>query len=137
MNQMIANHTNPFYGLRGLLVLIVWLGTAFSQAIADDSLAKLSFGRVMPNEPIEEVIGFNNPVDEPLVIENIQLTPPLVAEDITYLILPNAEGSFKLVLGEDRQPGPFEGIVRINFKVIKNKPFKISFIPASQLAFSF
>ena len=122
MNQMIANHINPFNGLRGLLVLIVWVGTAFSQAIGDDSVAKLSFGRVMPDEPIEEVIGFNNPVDEPLVIENIQLTPPLVAEDITYLILPNAEGSFKLVLGEDRQPGPFEGIVRINFKDHKHPP---------------
>jgi len=119
---MIANHTNPFNGLRGLLVLIVWVSTAFSQAIGDDSVARLSFGRVMPDEPIEEVIGFNNPVDEPLVIENIQLTPPLVAKDITYFILPNAEGSFKLVLGEDRQPGPFEGIVRINFKDHKHPP---------------
>ena len=119
---MIANNINPFYGLRGLLVLIVWVNTAFSQAISDDSVVRLSFGRVMPDESIEEVIGFNNPVDEPLVIENIQLTPPLVAEDITYFILPNAEGSFKLVLGEDRQPGPFEGIVRINFKDDKHPP---------------
>ena len=119
---MIANDTNPFYGLRGLLILIVWVGTAFSQAIADDSLARLSFGRVMPDEPIEEVIGFNNPGAEPLVVENIQLTPPLIAEDITYLILPGGEGSFNLVLGKDRQPGPFEGVVHINFKDAKHPP---------------
>ena len=119
---MIANRINPFYGIKGLLVLFIWANTAFSQAIGDDPVARLSFGRVMPDESIEEVIGFNNPVDEPLVVENIQLTPPLVAEDITYFILPNAEGSFKLVLGEDRQPGPFEGFVRINFKDDKHPP---------------
>ena len=122
---MIANRICPFNGLIGfigLLVLTVWVNTAYSQAKGDDSVAKLSFGRVMPDEPIEEVIGFNNPVDELLVIENIQLTPPLVAEDITYIILPGAEGSFKLVLGENRQPGPFEGIVLINFKDHKHPP---------------
>jgi hypothetical protein len=122
MNQIFKKHIKLLSSLTGLLFSIFWINTSLGQATSDGSVARLSFGRVMPDEPIEEVIGFNNPGDEPLVVENIQLTPPLLAEDITYLILPGAEGSFKLVLGEDRQPGPFEGVVRINFKDARHSP---------------
>jgi len=122
MNPIFTTHFEPLAKLTGLLVLIFWINTALGQVVGDDSAARLSFGRVMPDEPLEEVIGFNNPSAEPLVVENIQLTPPLIAEDITYLILPGGEGSFNLILGEDRQPGPFEGVVRINFKDAKHPP---------------
>ena len=61
----------------------------------------------MPDESVEDVIVFNNPTGDILEIESTQLTPPLVAEDITHLILPGAEGSFRLILGPDRQPGDY------------------------------
>lgn len=105
-----------------LVFSFIWVSSALAQPVTDDATTRLSFGRVMPDEPIEQAIAFLNPGSEPLVVENIQLTPPLTAEDITYLILPGAEGSFKLVLGKERRMGEYEGLVRINFKDGKHAP---------------
>lgn len=122
MNKTISKHLNPLLRLAGLLSTIIWINTAWCQPTNDGTATRLSFGRIMPDEPIGQVIAFNNPLNEPLVVENIQLTPPLTAQDITYLILPGAEGSFKLVLGEERQTGAYEGLVRVNFKDGKHPP---------------
>jgi hypothetical protein len=102
-------------GLALVLLSITWSIRAQSQS-EPSTVGRLSFGRVMPDQKIEQVISFSNPTNDVLEIENINLTPPLRAEDISFLILPGMEGSFKLVLGEDRIPGEFEGLIQVNFK---------------------
>jgi len=122
MNQMIAIRSKYLPGLAALFVSMIWVNAALCQPTDDRAETRLSFGRVMPGESVEQVIAFSNLGNEPLVVENIQLTPPLTAQDITYLILPGADGSFKLVLGEERRTGAYEGLVRINFKDGKHPP---------------
>ena len=102
---MAQNFTQQNHRWVAIVFSFLWVSTTLGQAINNGDATRLSFGRVMPDERIEQVIAFLNPGSEPLVIENIQLTPPLTAEDITYLILPGAEGSFKLVLGKERRMG--------------------------------
>ena len=75
----------------------------------------MSFGRVLIDEPIEETISFNNPTGEILEVEDVQLTPPLKAYDITRRIEPGGEARFRLVMGMDRKPGDFKGMIRILF----------------------
>ena len=93
----------------------------------ENHVAQLSFDRVMWDDPVSEVLSFHNPTDQILEIKKISLTPPLRAEDITHLILPGAKGSFRLVLGEDRQPGDFRGTVRVDFKkgVLPSQIFEV------------
>jgi hypothetical protein len=119
---MFSTHYKKLSALAGVVVSMFWFSAVQGQPAREEAATRLSFGRVMPDEVVEQVIGFNIPGSDPLVIESIQLTPPLVAEDITYLILPGMEGSFKLILGKDRQPGSFEGMIRINFKDGKHPP---------------
>ena len=77
---------------------------------------QFSFGRVMLNQPLELRIEFKNPTSLPLKVKSIQLTPPLLARDITKQIEPNGNGSFTLVMGaERRKPGEFEGAAVVNF----------------------
>lgn len=83
---------------------------------------RLSFGRVMPDDPIEQVIEFANPTNEVLEIESIQLSPPLLAKDYSPIVLPGMKGAFTLVLGTERSPGPFKGSVQVNFKEFKHPP---------------
>jgi hypothetical protein len=89
---------------------------------SDSGPIRLSFGRVLPDQVIEQVIGFQNPTDRLLEIENIQLTPPLLAKEFTPVILPGMDGSFKLVLGENRPLGEFEGQIVVNFKGAVHAP---------------
>lgn len=96
----------------GLYCLILGLPCAAQSK----PIAQLSFGRVMPNEPVEELISFKNTTEKILEVEEIRLTPPLQAKEVTTIILPNMEGSFKLVLGENRPFGAFEGAVVVSFK---------------------
>jgi hypothetical protein len=107
--------------LSGLMVFAVCASTSFGQQPRNEA-NRLSFGRVMPDEAVEEVITFQNTTAKNLEIENIQLTPPLVAKDLTRVILPGAEGGFRLVLGKDRELGLYEGMFRINFKEAAHPP---------------
>jgi hypothetical protein len=101
---------------------IILAGTCLAATFTVSTLGQtnsevlLSFGRVSPDQEVEEVIVFNNPTREPLTVASIQLTPPLLAKEISELILPGQEGNFTLVLGENRPYGPYEGQVRINFE---------------------
>ena len=95
-------------------VVVLFSGKGFAQLVPDS--VSLSFGRVMPDQTIEQVISFSNPTEYYLEVESIQLTPPLYAQDISSKIPPGDNGQFKLVLGADREFGAFEGIIRVNFK---------------------
>jgi len=86
--------------------------TAFGQS---NTSTQLSFGRIKPDQEIQQVIHFANPTGEELRISDIQLTPPLLARNISKAIAPHGSGQFTLVLGEQRQYGQYEGWVRINF----------------------
>jgi hypothetical protein len=105
----------------GVLLFVLFANISYGQQSRNE-ITRLSFGRVMPDQVVEEVITFQNLNDKALEIENIQLTPPLLAEDVTRFVLPGAEGSFKLVLGPDRSFGLFEGVVHINFKTGTQAP---------------
>jgi len=88
---------------------------ASSPAHSQES-ATLSFGRVGPDQPVSQVIEFDNDSGRLLEVEHIRLTPPFRAEDITTTILPDGQGSFRLILGEERVPGPYEGTISVEFK---------------------
>lgn len=88
---------------------------ASSPAHSQES-ATLSFGRVGPDQPVSQVIEFDNDSGRLLEVEHIRLTPPFRAEDITTTILPGGQGSFRLILGEERVPGPYEGTISVEFK---------------------
>lgn len=105
-----------------VLLSTVWLNAGIGQQAGNGSVTSLSFGRVNQNQIVKQVVAFSNPTGETLEVANVQLTPPLIVEDITYEIQPGGEGSFKLVLGKERQPGAFEGLVRINFSTEKYPP---------------
>jgi hypothetical protein len=105
----------------GVLLFVLFANVSYGQQ-SKNEITRLSFGRVMPDQVVEEVITFQNLNDKALEIENIQLTPPLLAEEVTHLVLPDAEGSFKLVLGAGRPFGSFEGVVHINFKTAIQAP---------------
>lgn len=98
--------------LRIIFVAACWSLPAFGQS---DTSVQLSFGRIKPDQPIQQVIHFSNPTGEELRISDIQLTPPLLARQISNAIAPHGSGQFTLILGEQRQYGQFEGWVRINF----------------------
>lgn len=112
------------HGLVGLVFFTFWINAAIAQQADNGDATRLSFGRVMPDQVVEQVIVFENTASDILEIESIQLTSPMVAADISRVILPGTEGSFRLVLGEERQPGPFEGLVRITFKEEKHPPIE-------------
>lgn len=44
------------------------------------------------------------------------MTPPLVAKGITRVVPPDGNVQFTLVLGKERNPGIYKGLVRINFE---------------------
>lgn len=77
---------------------------------------RLSFGRVMPDEVVEEQLGFANPTTGVLEVADVRVTPPLEVRDLTEIILPGQNGAFTLALGANRPLGAFEGTVRILFK---------------------
>lgn len=102
--------------LAGLILLIFWLNTALGQRTGDGIATRLSLGRLLPEQPVEQVVTFNNPTGKVLAVENVQFTPPLLVRKITPAIEPGGQGQFTLVLDETHIFGKFEGIVRINFE---------------------
>ena len=99
-----------------IAILALWGQLAQADDETADAVARLSFGRVMLNQEVEQTIAFENTTGQQLKVKNVQLTPPLIARNITPVIEPGGQGQFTLVLGEKRVFGEFEGIVRINFE---------------------
>ena len=105
-------------GLRQYLLLIAcfisqgWAPAVFSEESAD---LQLSFGRVKFEQEIQQVIHFSNPTSKELKVSDIQLTPPLLANQISKTIPPHGSGQFTLILGKNREYGQYEGLVRVNF----------------------
>jgi hypothetical protein len=95
-----------------IFVAAFWSIAACGQS---DTSAQLSFGRIKPDQEIQQVIHFSNPTGDQLRISEIQLTPPLLARQISKAVAPHSSGQFTLTLGEPRQYGQFDGWVRINF----------------------
>lgn len=95
---------------------MLWAIPGNGQSNDPEIAAQISFGRVMSGQQVEQVITFSNPTTQHLEIANIQLSPPLIAKEIRAVIPPGENGQFTLVLGEKRELGIYEGLVRINFK---------------------
>jgi hypothetical protein len=90
-----------------------------------EGINRLSFGRVMPDQQVEKVITFQNTSGRDLEIVNISSTPPLVTKDVTRLVFRGGVGRFRLVLGDNRESGLFEGTVQVDFKAGTHPPFRL------------
>ena len=99
-----------------IVFLAFWGQLARADDETADPTARFSFGRVMVNQDVKQTIAFDNTTGQRLKVGNVQLTPPLLARNITPVIEPGGQGQFTLVLGEKRTFGEFEGLVRINFE---------------------
>jgi hypothetical protein len=98
-----------------ILLVLPFLASVATPGHADSNVL-LSLGRVLVDEPVYETIVFNNPTKNTLQIRQIESTPPLSTEEVTQIVPPGGEGSFVLVLGEDRTPGAFSGSIRIGLE---------------------
>jgi len=78
--------------------------------------ARLSFGRIMFDQDIEQAIVLSSPASHQLTVSNIQLTAPLLASEIKNVIKPGENIRFVLALGKERLFGEYEGSIRINFE---------------------
>ena len=83
---------------------------------AEHDGVRLSFGRVMPDEVVEQQLGFANATHGIVEVAEVRVTPPLEVRDLTEVVLPGQNGGFTLALGANRPTGAFEGSVRISFK---------------------
>jgi hypothetical protein len=110
---MIGKQINQ---LCGLIILLFWVGVALGRDTGDTGVTRLSLGRVLPDQPVERVVTFDNPTDVALTIGSVQLTPPLVIPNITPVIEPGARGRFTVTLGEEQDAGPIHGIIIVNFE---------------------
>jgi hypothetical protein len=68
------------------------------------------------DRPLRQTIEFDNPLAEELVIEAIQLTPPMRATGATTRIAPGGRGSFTFEIGEPRRLGLYEGTILVRFR---------------------
>lgn len=104
-------------GMKSLIPPILsFLALVHTPSYADSDVL-LSLGRVLIDQPVHETIVFNNPTKNTLQIRQIESTPPLLyTEQVTQTVPPGGEGSFVLILGEGRTPGPFSGSIRIRFE---------------------
>lgn len=98
--------------------LVLWAMVTPAPAQVDDITpsTRLSFGRIMFDQEIEQAIELSNPVNHQLTVSNIQLTAPLLARDIQTVIKPGENLRFVLALGKDRLFGEYEGSIKINFE---------------------
>jgi len=105
-----------FRRLTGLILGLFWGGAAVAQVTGDAGLTRVSLGRVLPDQPVEQVVTFDNPTGEVLTVGNVRLTRPLVIQKITPVIEPGAQGRFTVTLGKERDAGPIDGIIIVNFE---------------------
>jgi hypothetical protein len=126
VNPMTGKSIKRLSELTGLMLLTLWINTALGEPDGDGIAKQLSFGRVMPDQPVEQVVKFDNPTSKKLTVEYIQLTPPLAVRNITPVIEPGGQGQFTLVLGEKRGFGKFEGGIQINFENNDTDPLTFS-----------
>lgn len=98
--------------------LVLWVLVAPASAQVDDITpsARLSFGRIMFDQEIEQAIELSSPANHRLTVSNIQLTAPLLAHDIQTVINPGENLRFVLALGKERLFGEYEGSIKINFE---------------------
>lgn len=101
--------------LSGLFLLASCFNTAMGQLAGDVDANRLSLGRVLPGQLLEQVVTFNNPTGMKLAVENVQFMQPLAIRKITPIIEANGQGEFILTLDEKGGFGEFESLVRINF----------------------
>jgi hypothetical protein len=69
-----------------ILVMLAMHTPAPAQPSDVTPSARLSFGRIMFNQEIEQTIVLSSPAKRQLTISNIQLTAPLLARDIQTVI---------------------------------------------------
>lgn len=104
--------------LHFLISLVLWALVTPASAQIDDITpsARLSFGRIMFDQEIEQSIELSSPANHRLTVSNIQLTAPLLARDIQTVIKPGENLRFVLALGKERLFGEYEGSIQINFE---------------------
>lgn len=105
----------------GALALVATLGLLAGPALAVEPV-QLSFGRIAIDAPLEQTIEFDNPTAGPLSVARLRLSPPLTAPRLSSEIPAGGRGSFTLALGEPRRPGPFEGLVVVEFSSDEVEP---------------
>jgi hypothetical protein len=98
------------------ILLIFSFSSALGQPGDMEIVTQLSFGRVMSDQSVEQVVTFDNPTSKKLTVENIHFTPPLVVSNVTPVIEPGGQGKFTLVLSDQRTFGELDGGVQINFE---------------------
>jgi hypothetical protein len=109
-----------------LLIAIAVQPRLDTLAAGGSDATTLSFGRIMYDEAVEQTIVVANPFDRKISISNIQLTPPLQAQEIQPTALPGENFSFHLLIGENRRFGEYEGWIRINFEDDQLEPIIIA-----------
>ena len=108
--------------LQDLLLLLIGMvalstvSTVPAQTIDTTPSARLSFGRIMFDQEIEQAIILSSPANRRLTVSNIQLTAPLLARDIQTVIEPGENFRFILAIGKERLFGEYEGSIKINFE---------------------
>jgi hypothetical protein len=113
---MTGKRIKRLSALPGFVLLIAWVNIALGESTGDGAVTQLSLGRVLPDQPVKQIVTFNNPSGKTLAVEKIELTPPLTVRNITPVIEPGEQGQFTLMLGENRDLGEFKGDVRIKFE---------------------
>lgn len=97
------------------LVVLATIASAPAETNEPEPSARLSFGRIMFDQEIEQEIILSSPANDRITVSNIQLTAPLRARDIQTTIEPGENFQFTLALGRDRLFGEYEGLIKINF----------------------
>jgi hypothetical protein len=113
---MVGKQMKRLSKLAELILLTFWVSSALGELNSNEVTTQLSFGRVMTDQPIEQIVTFKNPTEKVLTVENIHITPPLVIRKITPVIEPGGQGEFTLVVGDKRGTGEFKGGLQINFE---------------------
>lgn len=75
----------------------------------------ITLGKVLPGDSVHRILYFDNPTDRPLKVRSVQLTPPLVAHDVTQTVAAGGVGEFTLGLADQRSLGPYGGTIKVHF----------------------
>src|SRR3990172_1846150 len=104
----------------GYLMLAVGLivPRAYAQEQEESSTPNFyHFGDIGLTEPMEHTFEFQNEGTEPLLVENVEMTPPLAVTKMNAKILPGETGRITVKLGEEeRVRGEYSSPVVVNFK---------------------
>jgi len=95
------------------LILLAWPSSGGAQA-ADPTLH--DFGTLDLDAPMEHTFVLQNQSQEPLLIKNVQLTPPLVVTRMPARVEPGGAGNVTVQLKQPRMRGEYKGSITVNFK---------------------